>query len=186
LVEDQDVVTNGADIRISSASTVIDTSIGANVLIIGALVRFVRRWRIRQIPIDSSTLVAGDGVDVGKTSSTAESSDGNFRVHPYAAARWEIGGTDSGDIWACGWEVRVENLTAAKTAICISTVTSSASYTGVPGCEDNRYTLHAKLHEFIALALLIGRRKIGFGAAVGDGNHISLWLMSIAMEGSRN
>lgn len=64
IVEDNDVITNSADIGVSSACAVEDAAVCANVFIIGGGVRRVWRRTVGKVFIHSGTLVAWHGVDV--------------------------------------------------------------------------------------------------------------------------
>lgn len=64
IVNDNDVIANGANVRITSSRSVEDTAIRTNVLVIVSSIRLVGWRTVGQVSIDKGALVTWDGVYV--------------------------------------------------------------------------------------------------------------------------
>lgn len=94
---------------------------------------------------------------------------------------WKIGRSNGGHVRARSREIRGEDIAVLAKAVAWSWVTTTTSNARVTRCDNNRDTLHAKLHDFTALAALIGNWEIGLGGSIRDRDHIG-WLIDAALK----
>lgn len=66
----------------------------------------------------------------------------------------------------------IEDVARAKATVGVAVVAAPGCDPGVTGCDDDTDALHAKLHELVALTLLVICWKIVLLLAVTDADHI--------------
>jgi hypothetical protein len=124
------------------------------------------------------SLVRRDRVNVGEAASGWEARDGPLMVRPGVTC--EDGGADGSQVWACGGEVRGEDRPVVQTAI-VTAVARTTCHAGIAGGDDDGDPLKTKLHELVALTLLVRGREVCFLTAVGDGDDVR-GLVHAALE----
>jgi hypothetical protein len=92
-----------------------------------------------------------------------------------------MGRSNGGHVRTGSREIRGEDIAVVAKAVAWSWVAATTSDARVTRCDNNRDTLHAKFHDFTALAALIGNREIGLGGSIRDRDHIR-WLIDAALK----
>ena len=115
-------------------------------------VRFVRRRRSLEVTRHSSLLVFWDRVDVREAAARREARHGSLLVRQGGAC--EDCSADGGQVWASGGEVWREDLPVVQAAI-VTVVAGWTCDAGVTRSDEDGDALEAKLHELVALALLV-------------------------------
>lgn len=164
-IVNDDIVTDGSDVRIATAGAIEDAFVGADIGAVRGLVRRIWGRGVLQVALHGGRLVGGLGVDVAETTAGREASDGDFGVAAGAGARRKSGGSDGRHIWAVNGEGRVEDGAIVQAAVW-------SGNAGVSRGDDDGDTLQAELHVFAALALLVVYRRLGFVAAIRDRDHV--------------
>lgn len=152
----------GGNIRVSAADTVVQTcgsvDIDVELRIIG-----IGEVGAVEVGLDMAVLISGAREVVGEAACGGEVDCSAAEVvehHDFGVVDCAIGRelrTPNGSyVWAAGGVLRVEYcFLRAETAV-RGAISGEGSYTVVTGCEKDRYTLEAELHELIALTAGIG------------------------------
>lgn len=149
-VDNNDTVQSvGRDIRVSTASTVVNSaSTRAGDLAVTGVVRAVAGVVGREVGGEGALLVVGSKVDVAETTTGRESLHGSSLGITGLRSSGKLGSTDGGDVRAAAKGTRNVNLVvAAKTG------PFAAGNTGVTRRDEDRGSLKTKLHPLVALAL---------------------------------
>ena len=168
---------------------VVDTTISAKAaalvasLVVQRLVSFEAGWVGGHILLHDSLLVRRLGVDVAESTTAVEAtgvlvSFGNslLGVLEDVGVGWKVGRADSQYVRASNRELRCEDVVLGRfvggVAEAEVTVTGAEGNTRVTGGGNDSDSLHAELHDFVALAALVVDGHAVFGAAVGDGDDV--------------
>ena len=171
-IEDNDIITNSANIGVPASILIINPPIRTERIIIRARIIRILRPRRGEIIRHGTGLVRRDGVDIREASPRREARDGDLLVFSDVAAGGQEGGARGGEVGARCWEIGGEDVSVgAEAAVCV-VVARGARDAGVAGRDEDGHALHAEFHEFVALALLVGGWEVGFLAAVGDTNNV--------------
>lgn len=178
LVENDDLVADGGHIWISTANAVVNTTILAEAVVVDALVIWVARVGLGEVVGHGLGLPCWSLVDVAETATRGEARHGHFLVAAGSSPQRKDGRSHGGHVRAGGREHGGKDIALLAKAVAGSRVSAAAFNTGVTRGDHDRHTLHAKLHDFIALATLVGDGQIGLGPAVGDGDHVGRFVHS--------
>ena len=162
------------DIRIRAPNAVEATNARFRITVIrtAALIALKAKICAREVLRHDILLPPGGVVDIRKPATGPQPPGRDLGVFPRGAVRRQICRAHGEDIRTCREELRVENVVVRPHTASRISVGPEARDPGVPRCNHDRGPLEAKFHDLGALALLVGCRKLGLGAAVGDADYV--------------
>jgi hypothetical protein len=174
------VVSKSRNIRETTADLVIDTAVGANRSVqvgVGLVCGVV----VGEESLEGIGLVVGLAIDVAESTSRGERSDSGLWVSDFAASG-ERSSSNHGDVWAVR-VIRREDVLVGAEALSVA-----VRDTGITTGKDDGDTLETKLHELVALTLLVVGGVVSLDKTVREGDDVgrlvgTALLRSVGVDG---
>lgn len=158
---DRNAVADCGEVRITSAGTVIDSSIGTKAAVVDAEIARIRWLVLKEILLHGKELICRLSVDIRETTTRGESGRGNFLVVVHVGAGWKERRAQCRKIGAGCRKARSKDISIFTQASIGTRVTFRALDAIVAGGIDDRDTLQSEFRD-LETPVLISIHGVGY------------------------